>query len=170
MENFEERYSKYLAKLKNEIPYVLWKSHHDFEYDFKHNFVQGNSFLNTIAILWWIGLSVVIPFLENKPIIRIIVFVVWLGITIWYWVFNDKHSENIADYFFYQYEYKKIIEDRIKRDEQRDIQNLLDELLNKANLTFVDLESYKLKIDDIKCFYNRCLREIKYEHFEEKIS
>lgn len=172
MENFEERYNKYVAKLKNEIPYVLWKEHHDFNFNFKSNFIQGNSFLNIIAILWWIGGFVVIPLLENKPIIHIIVFIVWLGITIWYCIFNGEHTEDITDYFFYKYEYKKIIEDHIKRDKQRDIQNLLDEMFGKDKLNIADLdvflEVYEFKLKDINYFYDRCLSEIKYEQFEEK--
>ena len=169
MDNFEEKYNEYIKKLKNEIPYVLRKTHHDFEYDFERNFIQGNSFLNIIAILWWIGGIVGIPLLESKPIIHIIVFVIWLGIGICYWIFNRRHTEDIADYFFYQYEYHKIIEDRIKRDEQREIQKLLNQMLDKEELNFVDLDMYKFKIEDIKYLYDRCLMEIKYEYFEEKI-
>ena len=169
MDNFEEKYNEYIKKLKNEIPYVLRKTHHDFEYDFERNFIQGNSFLNIIAILWWIGGIVGIPLLESKPIIHIIVFVIWLGIGICYWIFNRRHTEDIADYFFYQYEYHKIIEDRIKRDEQREIQKLLNQMLDKEELNFVDLDMYKFKIEEIKYLYDRCLMEIKYEYFEEKI-
>lgn len=169
MENFEERYSKYVAKLKNEIPYALGKAHHDFKYNFEHNFIQGNSFLNVMSILWWVCGSVAVTLLEYKLIIRTIVFVVWIGIGIWYWLSNGKHTEDIADYFFRQYEYKKIIEDRIKRDEQHDIQILIDEILNKDELNFVELDDYKFKLQDIKYFYDRCLSEIKYEQFEEKI-
>jgi hypothetical protein len=171
MENFEERYSEYVAKLKNEIPYVLGKAHHDFEYNFERNFIQGNSFLNVIALLWWICGFVVIPLLENKPIAYIIVFVIWIGIGIWYWSSNGKHTKNISDYFFYHNEYKKIIEDRIKRDEQQEIQNLLNEMFKKDKLNIDDLdvylEVYEFKLEDIKYFYSQCLQEIKHENFEE---
>lgn len=173
MADFEKKYDEYIAKLKNEIPYVLYNEHHEFKYSFEHNFIQGNSFLNTIAILWWIGGIVGIPLLESKPIIHIIVFVIWLGIGICYWIFNSRHTEDIADYFFHQYEYHKIIEDRIKRDEQREIQNLLNEMFKKDKLNIDDLDVYldvyQLKLEDIKDFYDRCLMEIKYEYFEEKI-
>lgn len=168
MYDFEEKYHNYLKTLKNELPYALGKAHHDFEYDFRHNFIAGNSFLNIIAILWWVCGSVAVGLLENKLIIRLIVFIVWLGIGIWYWIFNDRHSKDIADYFFYQYEYKKIIEDRIKRDQERDVKKLLDEMFNKYEMNIIEIDDYKLKLKDIRYFYDRCLSDIKYENFEEK--
>ena len=173
MDDFKEKYNKYIKKLKNEIPYVLQEEHNNFNFNFKSNFIQGNTFLNIIAILWWIGGFVVIPLLESKPITHIIVFIVWLGIAILYWIFNGKHTEDIANYFFYKYEYKKIIEDHIKRDKERDIKNLLEEMFGKDRLNIDDLdvflEVYEFKLQDIKYFYDRCLSEIKYEQFEEKI-
>jgi hypothetical protein len=173
MDNFEKKYKKYIKKLKNEIPYDLFNEYHDFKFNFKHNFIQSNSFLNIIAILWWVCGSTAVTLLDNNVIIRIIVFVIWLGIGIWYLIFNGKHTDDIADYFFYKYEYHKIIEDRIKRDEQRDIQNLLNVMFSKERLNIDDLdvflEVYESKLEDIKYFYARCLSEIKYEDFDEKI-
>lgn len=168
MDDFERKYHNYLKILNNEIPYVLWKKHHDFKFDFEHNFVESNSFINIIAILWWICGSMVIPRLEYNLIACIIIFVFWIGTGIFYLVFNNKRTEYIADYFFYRYEYKRIIEERIKRDAQRDIKKILDEMLDKEELSFVDFDEYKFKLQDIRFFYDRCLDKIKYEQFEEK--
>lgn len=168
MENFEEKYSKYITKLKNELPNILLKERNNFRFDFKSNFVNGNSFLSTIGILWWVCGFIVIPLLENKPIVYLIVSIVWIGIGVWYWIFKGRHTEDVSDYLFYKYEHKKIIENRIKRDEQREIQNLLNEIFEKDNLCFTDLDMYKFKIEDIKDFYDQCLSEITHEQFVKK--
>lgn len=169
MDDFEKKYNKYIKKLKNELSYVLWKEHNNFNFDFKSNFIQGNSFLNIIAILWWISGCVLVSLLETNIILRIIVFVVWIGLGIWYWIYNSKHTVDIADYFFHKYKYHQIIEDRIERDKKQEIEAVLNEMFQKDHLDFTDLDMYKFKIDDIKYFYSRCLSEIKYEQFEEKI-
>lgn len=167
MDNFEENYSEYIKKLKNELPYIIKERCHDFEYDFKSNFIQGNSFLNIVAILWWVCGVIGGLLTEHSVIPRIIFFVIWVGIGIWYWIFNSRHTEDIAYYFFRKYKYHQIIEHRIERDKKQDIDAVLNEMFKKDNLDFVDLDMYKFKIDDIKYFYNRCLDEIKYENFEE---
>ena len=170
MDDFEEKYNEYIKKLKDEIPYVLWKEHHNFEYSFEHDSVSDSSI---IGILWFVFFAVGTSVTEHKVIPHIVFSIVWIGIGVLYWAFNNKQKKAISDYFFYQYEYKKIIEDRIKRDEQRDIQNLLDEMLGKDRLNIDDLdvflEVYKFKLEDINYFYSECLSKIKYEQFEEKI-
>lgn len=168
MENFEEKYNKYIEKLKNEIPYILLEKHHDFEYNFGHDSISDSSFFCILFFVCGIVGSLVT---EHKAMPRIIFAVAWLGVGILYFIFNTKHKKAVSDYFFYKYEYHKIIEDRIKRDEQRDIKNLLDEMFSKDRLNIDDLdiflEVYEFKLKDIKYFYDRCLSEIKYERFEE---
>lgn len=169
MENFEDKYNEYIKRLKNEISYVLWEKHHDFEYNFEHDSISDSSFFCILFFVCGIlGSSVT----EHRTLPRIIFAVAWLGVGILYWIFNAKHKKAVSDYFFYKYEYQKIIEDRIKRDEQRDIKKLLDEMFGKDKFNIDDLdvylEVYEFELKDIKYFYDRCLSKIKYERFEEK--
>lgn len=169
MENFDEKYNKYIKKLKNEIPYVLWEKHHDIEFNFNYNAVLDGSL---VCILWLVCGIVGSLLTEHNTLHRIIFAVAWLGTGILCLIFNAKQKKEVLDYFFYKYEYRKIIEDRIKRDEQSDIKKLLDEMFKKEKLNIDDLdiylEVYEFKLKDIKYFYNRCLIEIKYEQFEEE--
>lgn len=168
MENcdFEKKYNKYIKKLKNELSYVIWEEHNDFKCNFEHDPVSDYSFL---GISWFVLGAIGSGLTEHKAIPHIIFFVVWLGVGIFFWIYIQKDKKAISDYFFRKYKYHQIIEDRIKRDKQREIQNLLDEMFDKNRLNFVDLDEYKLKLNDIKDFYDRCLSQIKYEQFEEKI-
>lgn len=171
--NFDEKYKKYIEKLKNEIPYVLGNKHHDFQRDFEHKSNRSTHIEDIVAVLWFVlaGVGAVIIGLitEDTKIPINIFFIVWLGIGVLWLLFGYKYKNAISDYFFYKYEYKKIIEDRIERDKQQEIKAVLRELFKNDSLDFADLDVYERKLGDIEYFYDRCLMEIKYEHFEEKI-
>lgn len=177
MKNFEEKYNEYIKKLKYEIPYALGNRHNDFQYEFEHNSTQSIHLSDIVGVLWFIGCALGLVILEmiaeNNVIPKIIFFVIWVGIGIWLFICIPKYKNAVSDYFFYKYEYRKIIEERIERDRQRDIQNLLDEMFGKDRIKTDDLEIflevYEFKLEDINYFYDRCLSEIKYEIFDEKL-
>jgi hypothetical protein len=170
MENFDEKYNKYIEKLKNDIPYALWEKRLDLEFNFNYDVVFDNSLS---WILWFVCGIVGSLATEHNMLPRIFFVVAWLSVGILCLILNAKQKKQVLDYVFRKYEYHKIIEDHIKRDKQRDIDNLLEEMFKKEKISIDDLETYlevyEFKLKDIEFFYNQCLSKIKYEQFEEKI-
>ena len=170
MKNFEEKYNEYIKELKYGIPYALGNKHLKFKSDFEHDSTSDQSY---IGILWFLLGGIGNSVTEHSVIHHIIFFVAWIVAGVFLWIYSQKHKETVSDYFFYQYEYRKIIEERIERDRQRDIQNLLGEMFGKDRLKIDDLEIflevYEFELEDINYFYDRCLSKIKYESFDEKL-
>ena len=170
MNDFKEQYDKYIAENKSRISNILKEKRHKYKSDFDYDF-QRNGFKSALYIVWFLFGVIAFPWLENKIILYIIIFVAWIGIGLLLWIFVNKYTEDIADYFFSKYQHNKIIEEYIKRDEQRDIKILLDEMFSKDRLNIDDLdvflEVYEFKLQDIKYFYSQCLSEIRNEKFEE---
>ena len=171
MDNFEEKYDIYIKKNRKYISHILKENRRKYEYEFESNFIQRDSFRDIIKILWFVFGTVTIPLLENKLIWYIIALVVWIGIGIWYWNCSQADTKSIANYFFETYEYNKIIEEYVRRDEQREIEKLLNEMFKKEKLKIDDLEIYlevyQFKLEDIQYFYSECLRKLKREDFED---
>lgn len=171
MDNFEEKYDIYIKKNRKHISHILKRKRYEYKYEFESNFIQRDSFRDIIKIFWFVFGFVTIPLLENKLIWYIIVSVVWIGIGIWYWIYSQEDTKSIANYFFKTYEYNKIIEEYVRRDEQREIQNLLNEMFEKEKLKIDDieiyLEVYQFKLEDIQYFYSECLSQLKREDFED---
>lgn len=170
MDTFEEQYDIYIKKNKKHISRILSDSCREFKYEFEHNFIERDSFRTIIKILWFVFGFVTLPLLEKELIWYIIVSVVWIGIGIWYWIYSQEDTKYIANYFFKTYQRNKIIEEFVREDEQREIQNLLNEMFKKDKLNIDDLdvylEVYQFKLEDIKYFYSECLNKLKHEDFE----
>jgi len=171
MDGFEEKYNIYIKKNRKKLSRILKENRHKYEYEFEYNFIERNSFRTIIKLLWFVFGFVTIPLLEKELIWYIIVSVVWIGIGIWYWKYSYEDTKDIANYFFKTYEYNKIIEEFVRRDEQREIQSLLNEMFKKDKLNIDDLdvylEVYQIKLEDIEYFYSECLRQLKREDFED---
>lgn len=166
MVDFEKKYDKYIKKLKNEIPYVLGNKRLEIERNFKHDPASGQPYMG----ISWFLFGIVGSLITGDTVVpRIIFALVWIGAGIFLLIYSEKHKEAVSDYFFSQYEYKKIIEERIEQDKQQEIKAVLNKMFKSDNLSFADLDKYRDELEDIKDFYYKCLREIKYEQFDEKL-
>jgi hypothetical protein len=166
MDNFEEKYGIYIKKNKKHLSRILKENYRKFEYEFEYDFIKRDSSRDIIKILWLVFGFVTIPLLEKELIWYIIVFVVWVGIGILYWKYSHEDTKAIANYFFKTYQYHIVIENFVREEEQREIQTLLNEMFDKDNLNFADLDMYKFKLEDIEYFYSECLNRLKHEDFE----
>ena len=131
MKNFEERYQEYLAKNRNVIAYNLWEEQIDLECNFDSNFRTGG-FCGRILfpVLICGGISVRSIIYTNKILLSVICSVLWIISMVLCVHFSYKTKTEAKDFFFFKYHRNKVIEERVKRDEEHELSCLFEEMNN----------------------------------------
>ena len=166
-DDFEERYQKYIADIKEDIlkRRLLTWFWVDYEESWKRQALSAKIICPLVLISALISGVFRGNYLPKAALIIYALFIVSLIVyAIWVW----KSLNNAEDYIgsrFYSYELRRHIEKRIHSDMVSEIKSIHSEMFEKNNTCSTQLYEH---LQETMYFYERCLGRVDNWEFERK--